>query len=164
MTLPFDSRLNAGSLCIIMSPMLGFLVFAMIYYVSKEFYDLLYGSYILAVLGIYFCFYLNFHDNISGSHDSIVDNSMSIIGPCADLTMILSPCCLLIRTPCNVTFSLCCFSGVVNERKVIVTYPSLSACSSFLSIVLPYVLYERRLWVRSILRFSLRRLDLRSYN
>lgn len=135
MTLPVDTLLKAGSLCSIMSPMLGFLVFAIFYYVSKEFYDLLYGSYILAILCIYFCFYLNFHDYISGSHDSIVDISMSIIGPCADLTMSLSPCCLLISTPCSVTFSLCVFSGVVNERKVIVTYPSLSACSSFLSIV-----------------------------
>ena len=143
MTLPVDSLLNPGSLCTIMSPMIGFLVFAIFYYVSKEFYDLLYGSYIVVILCIYFCFYFNFHDNISGSHDSIVDISMSIIGPCADLTMSLSPCWFLILTPCSVTFSLCVFSTVVNERKVIVTYPSLSACSSFLSIVLPYVLYER---------------------
>ena len=165
MTFPVDSLWKAGSLCTIMSPMLGFLVFAMVYYVSKEFYELLYGSYVLAILCIYFCFYLYFHDNISGSHDSIVDISMSIIGPLADLTMSLSPCCLLISTPCNVTFSLCVFSGVVNERKVIVTYPSLSACSSFLSMIAPYSLYGLLPEVRSILRFSLRRRDdLRSYD
>lgn len=136
MTLPVDSLLNPGSLCTIMSPMIGFLVFAMFYYVSKEFYDLLYGSYILVILCIYFCFYFNFHDNISGSHDSIVDISMSTMElDLADLAISFCPCWFLILTPCSVMLSLCVFSGVVNDLNVTVTYPSLRAFSSFLSII-----------------------------
>ena len=102
---------------------------------------------------------------MSGSHDSIVLTSMSIIGPCADLTTILLPCCFFIGTLSNVTFSECVLPGDVSDWNVIVTYPSFNACSSFLSIVLPYVLYVGLWWGRSRLRFSLRRPDdLRSYN
>jgi hypothetical protein len=102
---------------------------------------------------------------MSGSHDSIVLTSMSIIGPLADLTTILLPCCFFIGTLSNVTFSLCVLPGDVSDWNVIVTYPSCSACSSFLSMIVPYALCVMLLVVRSILRFSLRRRDdLRSYD
>ena len=142
--------------------MLGFfLFFVAIYMFLNKIYYFSKCIHVLWTFGIYI--YLYFH--MSDSQDSIVLTSMSIIGPLADLTTILLPCCFFIGTFSNVTFSLCVLPGDVSDWNVIVTYPSLSACSSFLSMIAPYALYVMLLTVRSILRFSLRRRDdLRSYD
>lgn len=162
MTLPVFSLLNAGSLCSIISPMLGFfLFFVAIYMFLNKIYYFSKCIHVLWTFGIYI--YLYFH--MSDSQDSIVLTSMSIIGPLADLTTILLPCCFFIGTLSNVTFSLCVLPGDVSELNVIVTYPSFNACSSFLSMIAPYALCVMLPMVRSRLRFSLRRRDdLRSYD
>mgnify|MGYP001225028714 CR=1 FL=1 len=132
MTLPVFSLLNAGSLCVIISPILGFLTFMVFYNSSKHFHDLLYRIEVCSTLGIYLCFYLYFHDF---SHDLIVLNSISTYGPCLVLTTIFCPDCFFIGTSCNVTCSVCIFDDV-NDWNVILTYPALNNCSNSLSILI----------------------------
>ena len=159
MTLPVFSLWKAGSLCSIISPMFGFLTFMIRDDSFKYIYNLLDRIHILITLGIYLCFYLYFH--MSDSHDSIVLSSMSIMGPAADLTTILLPCCFFIGTFRSVTFSLCVLPGEVSDENVIVTYPSFNACSNFLSILISPGLDGKNL---SISLLSAAADDLRSYD